>query len=290
MSGLQKSSFYACHRIPQRWLWPLCKVNVYFPSLTTLWNLQMGQWLFPKWNIWTLGLKLVGDRKKLFFSSFHPLLLATDLDEPSGARAQPWTPCTFGNSRISNICFCLRVWQPYTHHRDGRWHHSTAQVCTCDGSGRVGLVSLWGNFNLKIFLHCVLSSRCYPHRRQTIIGPGNSPHPLSHCRHRTLHPDLLHTFFYVRILPQAMTAGYFLPLYCCSLQSVRCFAEKWLLCGFLIGSGSEFSVTLLIDSHGFGCHCLYSEFPVLCVFPLVWPVCFSEINHTWLFLTHKIII
>ena len=58
----------------------------------------MGQWLFPKWNIGTLGLKLVGGREKLFFSSFHPLLLATDLDEPSGAGAQPWTPCTFGTA------------------------------------------------------------------------------------------------------------------------------------------------------------------------------------------------
>lgn len=62
------------------------------------------------------------------------------------------------NSRISNICFCLRVWQPHTHHWDGRWHHFTAQVCTCNGSGMGG----GGHLNLKIFLHCTLLSRCYP--------------------------------------------------------------------------------------------------------------------------------
>lgn len=42
--------------------------------------------------------KAGGWQREVVFSSFNPLLLATDLDEPSGAGAQPWTPCTFGTA------------------------------------------------------------------------------------------------------------------------------------------------------------------------------------------------
>lgn len=75
------------------------------------------------------------------------------------------------NSHISNICFCLSVWQPHTHHRDGRWHHSTDQVCTCNGSGCwSGLVSQSGNLYFKIFLYRMLLSRCYP-----LFSDSNKP-------------------------------------------------------------------------------------------------------------------
>lgn len=81
----------------------------------------------------------------------------------------------------------------------------------------------------------------------------------------------------------------------CHCTAAACRVSGVLLksgcCVVLIGSSSEFSVTLLIDSHGFGCHCLYSEFPVQCVFPLLDLVFFLiKINHMWPFLTYKIIV
>lgn len=127
-----------------------------FSIFNHIMKLANGPVVISKMEHWDPWPKAGGWQREVVFFLFSPPFACYRFRRTIWCRGPTLDALHIWNSRISNICFCLRVWQPYTHHWYGRWHHSTAQVCTCNGSGRVGLVSLWGNFNLKIFLRRVL--------------------------------------------------------------------------------------------------------------------------------------